>query len=267
MQRREFGRRLLGGSLGLAGLGSLPGVGAFQGGAKKKVLVLTQAAGFRHSSIPVAAQTVQVLGGHTGAWEVVGEAGTPEEVAQAITADRLKGIHLVFFANTTGNLNFTPAGKKAFYDWLEAGGAYGGVHSASDTFHNDPAYLNLVRGEFQTHGPQRKVTIYNQSPQHPACKHIGASFEIFDEIYEFKNWDRSQVHVLLTMKKHPQRDEAGDFPVAWTNRFGNGRMFYTSLGHREDVYENPLYLEHLKGGLLWALGLKSGDERVNNPLV
>lgn len=262
MQRREFNRALLGGCLGITA-----GEALAQGGGKKRVLVITQAAGFRHSSIPVAAETVQVLGNHTGKWEVVGEAGTPEEVAQAVTADRLKGIHLVFFANTTGNLNFTPEGKKAFYDWMEAGGAYAGVHSAGDTFHGDGAYLTLVGGEFQTHGPQRKVTIYNQSERHPACAHIGASFEIFDEIYEFKNWERSRVHVLLTMKKHPQRDETGDFPVAWTKRYGKGRMFYTSLGHREDVYENPLYLEHLKGGIVWALGMAPADDRVNNPLI
>ena len=87
-----------------------------------------------------------------------------------------------------------------------------------------------------------------------------------DEIYEFKNWDRSKCHVLLTMHKHPQRDEQGDFPVAWTNRVGKGRMFYTSLGHREDVYTNPLYLKHLTGGIRWALGLEKGDDTPGNPL-
>jgi type 1 glutamine amidotransferase len=234
--------------------------------AKKRVLIITQAAGFKHSSIPVAAATVKELGEKSGAWEVVGQAGTAEEVAAAITAENLKNVDLVFFANTTGNLGFTPEGKKAFYDWIRNGGAYAGVHSAGDTFHGDADYLDLVRGEFQTHGPQVKVQITVQDPNHPACKGFPSSFEMFDEIYEFKNWDRAKVHVLLTMHKHPQRDEQGDFPVAWTNRLGKGRMFYTSLGHREEMYANDLYRQHLTGGIKWALGLEKGDDKPGNPL-
>ncbi len=263
MNRRDFGRGVLGASLAGAVTGAVEAQGR-----KKRVLTITQAAGFRHSSIGTAAQTVRNLGDYTGKWEVVGEAATAEEVAKAVTANGLRGIDLVFFANTTGNLGFTPEGHKAFYDWIDAGGAWAGVHSSSDTFHGDPAFLNLVRGEFQTHGPQVEVTIYNQDPKHPACAHIGASFKIFDEIYEFKNWDRSRVHVLLTMKQHPQKKQMqGDFPVAWTNRVGKGRMFYTSLGHREEVYMNGLYLDHLRGGISWALGLAQGDDRVSNPLI
>jgi uncharacterized protein len=265
MNRREFAQILAGGAF-LAGAAlSVPGR-AQERKPKKRVMILTQAAGFRHSSIPVAAACVRFLGVQTGAWEVVREAGTPEEVAAAITADGLKDIDLVFFANTTGNLSFTPEGKSAFYQWIENGGAYAGVHSASDTFHGDPQYLNLVRGEFETHGPQVKVTIYNQDPAHPATKDVPESFEIFDEIYLFKNWDRANVHVLLSMKKHPNKDEPGDFPVAWTNRVGKGRMFYTSLGHREDVYINGVYLRHLAGGIRWALGLEPGDDTPGNPI-
>lgn len=233
----------------------------------KRVLVVTNTAGFRHSSIPVAAGTVRALGVGSGDWEVVRELGTPEQVAAGISAPNLRNIDLVVFANTTGNLNFTPEGKRAFYDWINNGGSFVGVHSATDTFHGDPDFLNLIRGEFQGHGPQVMVTVYNQDPSHPACKDLPAQFNIYDEIYEFKNWERSKVHMLLTMKQHPQTKAPGDFPVAWTNRVGRGRMFYTSLGHREDVYQaNNLYLKHLNGGIRWALGLEKGDDSPGNPL-
>lgn len=264
MNRREFGLALVGGALALPACATAGQAGK----GKKKVLLITQAAGFRHSSIPVAATTVRTLGDKTGLWEVCGEAGTAEQVAAAITAENLKGVDLVFFANTTGNLGFTPEGKTAFYQWIEKGGAYAGVHSAADTFHGDAAYLNLVRGEFLTHGPQVKVQVFNQDPKHPATKDLPASFEIFDEIYLYKNWERGRVHVLLSMHQHPNKpDEKGDFPVAWTNRVGRGRMFYTSLGHREDVYQNELYLKHLTGGLKWALGLAEGNDAPGNPIV
>jgi len=263
MTRRIFALALAVGALGAGAWLAKPGASA---PAKKRILIITEANGFKHSSIPTAAATVKSLGEKTGAWEVVAEAGTKDEVASWITADKLKGVDLVFFANTTGNLDFTPEGKKAFYDWINAGGAYAGVHSASDTFHGDADYLNLVRGEFQTHGKQVEVEAFVQDPDHPACKGLPSSFKIFDEIYEFKNWDRGKVHVLLSMHKHPQKDEQGDFPVAWTNRVGKGRMFYTSLGHREEVYANEVYLKHLTGGLMWALGLAKGSDKPGNPV-
>jgi uncharacterized protein len=262
MNRRQFALAVIAGAMAVGAWTALPGASA----EKKKVLVITHAAGFKHSSRPVAAETVKMLGDKTGAWEVVGVADNAEQVNAAVTADKLKNIHLIFFANTTGDLGLTPDNKKAFYEWIKNGGAYAGVHSASDTYHGDADYLDLVRGEFAGHGPQVKVQVFNQDPQHPATKEIPTSFEIYDEIYLFKNWDRNKVHVLLSMKKHPNKDEAGDFPVAWTNRVGKGRMFYTSLGHREDVYQNELYLKHLTGGLMWALGLAQGDDKPGNPI-
>lgn len=262
MDRREFTM-----ALGAGALAALAWDPRSAGAApKKRILVITHAAGFKHSSRPVAAATVRALGEKTGLWEVVAVADNQEQVNASVNAENLKNLDLVFFANTTGDLGLTTDNRRAFYDWMRAGGAYAGVHSASDTYHGDPDYLDLVRGEFLTHGPQVKVTIYNQDPTHPACRELPASFEIFDEIYLFKNWSRDRVHVLLSMHKHPNKDEAGDFPVAWTNRYGKGRMFYTSLGHREDVYQNELYLKHLTGGLKWALGLEKGDDTPGNPI-
>jgi len=236
-------------------------------GKKKKLFFLTSTGGFRHSSIQTAFDTVTSLGKQTGQWEVVGRADNKDEVAKAITAENLKGWDMVFFANTTGDVGMTPEGHHAFHDWIQRGGNYAGVHSAGDTGHDDPDYLNLVRGEFLTHGPQKKVDIYVQDPTHPATRHFAPTFQMFDEIYEFKNWSRYGVHVLLTMHTHPQKGTPGDWPVSWTNRVGKGRMFYTSLGHREDMYANKDYLTHLTGGILWSLGKKKGDETPGNPLV
>lgn len=261
MNRREFALSVVGGALVSTGV-----LAPAEAAGKKKVIAITHAGGFKHSSRPVAAETVRTLGAKTGQWEVVDVLDTQEKVAAGITADTLKNIDMVFFANTTGDIGITPEGKAAFYRWIRGGGAYAGVHSAGDTYHGDADYLDLVRGEFQTHGPQKTVEIFVQDPKHPACQELPASFTIHDEIYEFKNWERARVHVLLSMHKHPQKDEQGDFPVAWTNRVGKGRMFYTSLGHREDVYQNELYLKHLTGGLQWALGLKKGDDTPGNPI-
>jgi type 1 glutamine amidotransferase len=266
MTRRHFALALLGSALLLGTWTAQPGQSQAK---KKKIFVITHATGFKHSSRPVAASAVRFLGDATGIWEVTGVADNQEQLNAFLTPEKLKAVDLVFFANTTGDLGLNADQKKLFYDWIKEGGAYAGVHSAGDTLHNDAGYLDLVRGEFLTHGPQVKVTVYNQDPNHPATKNVPQSFEIYDEIYQYKNWERSKVHVLLSMKKHPdpaKKDEEGDFPVAWTNRSGKGRMFYTSLGHREDVYLNSLYQGHLIGGIKWALGLENGDDTPGNPI-
>ena len=80
-------------------------------------------------------------------------------------------------------------------------------------------------------------------------------FDFFDEIYEFQNFDSAGVHLLLALENHPQTGAPGQFPLAWTNQLGDGRVFYTALGHREEVYQNPLFRDHLAGGIRWALAL------------
>ena len=167
MTRRYFALALLSGALLGGSWSARPG---FTARAKKKVFIITYATGFKHSSRQLAADTVKKLGDETGDWEVVGQADNQEQLDAGITADTLKHINLVFFANTTGDLHLKPEAKTAFYDWIRAGGAYAGVHSAGDTYHGDADYLDLVRGEFQTHGAQREVEITVQDPNHPACK-------------------------------------------------------------------------------------------------
>jgi uncharacterized protein len=100
-----------------------------------------------------------------------------------------------------------------------------------------------------------------------------ANFHIFDEIYQMTNFSRSKVHGLLTMDKHPNNKTPGDYPVSWCKKYGQGKVFYTSLGHREDVWDPTWggdkrnnkpeiaqnYQKHVLGGILWVLGLAPGD--------
>lgn len=185
----------------------------------------------------------------------------------------LKNYDAVIFASTTGDLPLPD--KPGFIDWVAAGHAFIGMHAAADTFHGFPEFIAMLGGEFLAHGPQVSVDCLNQDPQHAATKHLPASWTVFDEIYQFKNFDRAKVHGLLGLDRHPNNGTPGDYPVAWCKRFGQGRVFYTSLGHREDVWEagapaagavkNPAevaarYQEHVLGGILWALGLAAGAD-------
>lgn len=246
----------------------------------KRLLVVTATKGFRHSSIPVAEKVLAQLGERSGAFTVDYARGGPNgrddaEIAEKLSPDALKQYDGVVFANTTGDLAIPD--KQAFLDWIKSGKAFIGMHSASDTFHGYPPFIEMLGGEFLTHGAQVEVECLNQDPAHPACKHLGPSWTVFDEIYILKNFHRERVHGLLWLDKHPNKGVPGDYPIAWAKQVGQGRVFYTSLGHREDIWDpqwtgrdgqrknSPAiaeaYQQHLLGGIKWALGLEKGDAR------
>lgn len=188
----------------------------------------------------------------------------------------LKNYDAVIFANTTGDLPLPD--RDAFIAWINAGHGFVGMHSATDTFHGYRPYIDMIGGEFLSHGAQAQVDALNQDSQCTACKHLPASWSVFDEIYLMKSFDRATVHGLLTLDKHPNTKAPGDYPIAWKKEFGQGRVFYTSLGHREDIWDDDptmkgrkntpevakQYQQHILGGIKWALGLENCPAPVGN---
>lgn len=267
--------------------------------APKKLLVVTTTTGFRHSSIPTLEAEIKQLGEASGEFTVdllqqppnkpadLKRNATEDEKAahknaeeawmltlkqalEKLSPESLKNYDGVVFASTTGDLPIPD--QQGFLDWIKAGHAFIGIHAGSDTFHHWPGFIEMLGGEFQHHGNQVGVDCINADPTHPATAHLPKVWTIQqEEIYEFKNYDSSKVHDLLWMDKHPQdKSQAGHFPVSWCKDYGTGKVFYTSLGHREDVIDtNPnlkdrknsveiskAYDAHLLGGIEWALGLK-----------
>ncbi len=232
--------------------------------AQKKLLVVTATQGFRHSSIPLAEKVLAGLGEQSGIFTVDYARGGAdgkgsEDLKEKLSPDSLKNYDGVVFANTTGDLPLPD--NEAFMKWIQSGKAFIGMHSATDTFHGYPAFIEMIGGEFLTHGPQVGVECINQDPEHPATKHLGAKYSVFDEIYILKNFHREKVHGLLTLDKHPNNLAPGDYPIAWSKQIGRGKLFYTSLGHREDVWLSNDYQKHIMGGIKWALGLEEGDAK------
>jgi type 1 glutamine amidotransferase len=266
-----------------------------QSKSPKRVLVVTTTTGFRHSSIETAEKVIGELAQQSGAFtvdyarvnnnadEFKGADGKPdkskyEPAVKAVLAEKmsptaLQNYDAVIFANTTGDLPLPD--PQAFLDWIKSGKGFIGMHAAGDTFHGFPPFVEMIGGEFKTHGAQVSVDAINQDNQCAACRHLPANWTVFDEIYQFKNFDRSKVHGLLTLDKHPNNKTPGDYPVAWIKNYGQGRVFYTSFGHREDVWEpnSPAqkggiknapevalaYQQHVLGGIKWALGLEKCD--------
>ena len=223
-----------------------------------RLLVATVTKGYRHASIPAAEALLGRLARESGGF-ALDHARTDEELAAKTTAEALAGYAAVVFANTSGDLPV--ASPQGLVDWLAGGGAFVGFHSASDTFHGFPAFLEALGGEFDRHGKQARVDLLVQDRDHPATAGLSPSFEVFDEIYLFERFDRGRVHMLLALDSHPNTGRPGYYPLAWTRAHGRGRVFYTALGHREDVIESGWFARHLLGGIRWALDRKSSSGR------
>ncbi len=312
----EFSRRflLLGATLALSG-------GLNAQAAPKRVLVVGVTEGFRHSAIELGTSIITQMGNDTGLFvvdavdvnpkapEFAGADGRPDKVkvheanvkalADKMSPEGLKQYDAVIFNSTTGDLPIPDI--DAFLAWIKSGKGFLGIHGATDTFRGHKplhAYTRMIGAEFKTHGAQVEVEVINEDPKHPACKHYPAKFKVFDEIYQVNGFDRSTVHGLLTLDKHPNNKTPGDYPIAWCKEYGKGkriyfergaellvakswttspgRVLYTSLGHREDVWdpkwegkrgrENPpetakAFQQHLLGGIKWVLGLEKGDAK------
>jgi type 1 glutamine amidotransferase len=226
-------------------------------GPSARVLVVTHTEGFRHSSIPIAEATIAALG-QTSSLFTTTFCRTAADVAAMLTPAALAGVDAIVFANTTGNLPVSDLG--AVLNWIALGHGFAGMHSASDTYHDAPAYLDMLGNEFLTHGDQATVDALVENSSHPASSPLGQRFRVFDEIYKFRMSNRGRVTMLLSLDRHPadglpEAGQPGDLPLAWAKSYGQGRVFYTALGHREDVWQNALYQQHILGAIRWVLCL------------
>lgn len=250
-------------ALAVALLWLLPTLEAEQ--RRARVLFINATGGYHHSSCEFSVPVIHEMARKSDFFDVVYSSS-----ADLINRKSLKNFDAVFFANTTGDLDTFPLdeeGRSALIDFIRGGKAFIGVHAATDTYKDWKEYYEMIGGSFDGHPWHEEVTIEVEDPVHPAGQPVPSPWTITDEMYIFKNYSRDNVHVILRIKGAPQKDghnvEKGDYPVAWSKYYGKGRVFYTSLGHREDVWANPVYQQHLMGGMRWALGKELGRLRMD----
>ena len=220
-----------------------------------RLLVVTHTTGFRHDSIPAAEEALRQTGLQSGLFTTE-FCRTAEDVRLRLTPSGLTGIDAVFFANTTGNLGIPDL--PAFLDWVASGKGFLGSHSASDTYHEAPSYLAMLGGEFVTHGAIVEAEVRVSEPANPAVAHLAPSVRLADEWYRFQLMGPGRT-VLLKFDRNPAdgvgtAGEAADLPVAWQKPHGAGRVFYTALGHRQEIWDDARFRKHLLEAVRWAMG-------------
>ena len=232
---------------------SIPVAAAAQ---QPRVLVFSRTTGFRHSSIPNGIAAIRKLGQENGF------AVDTSEDAGAFTQKNLARYSAVVFLSTTGDV-LNPAQQDVFERYIQAGGGYVGVHSATDTEYDWPWYGRLAGAYFNGHpgNPNvRKGSYRVLDTTHVSTRGLPARFDREDEFYNFKSIDPT-IHVLIEIdEKSYEGGTNGDHhPMSWYHAFDGGRAWYTNMGHTEATYTEPLFLQHLLGGLRYAIGTGTVD--------
>lgn len=275
MNRRELMSRSA--ALGLGVLLTEPG----QGRARplpNRMLFFTKSSGYEHSVIKQngeqpshAAKVLQELGAAHG-WDV-----THTKDGRVFTKAGLRRYDAVFFY-TTGDLTtpgkdqhppMTREGLSALLEAIQRGLGFVGAHCATDTFHSpvgqfEPAgdradpYIRMIGAEFIQHGQQQTARIRCADPRFPGCAELKNGFELMEEWYSFKDYQKD-LHVILVQETAGMVKAGADrvydrppYPATWARWHGKGRVFYTSMGHREDVWTDSRFQSLLAGGIAWV---------------
>jgi type 1 glutamine amidotransferase len=255
---------------------------------RRRVLVLCKAAGYVHSSIPLAAETVKAMGEKTGAYTTT----ISYDSASINTANLAQYDAIVLDSTTMAFLDdpndaaTTEARRHALLDFVRDGKGLIGIHAAADTYHTDehvthaepvgtwPEFNAMVGGYFKFHWVYPQVlTVRLDDPGSPInAMFQGQEFQIHDETYTLvqNSFSRKNVHVLTSIDyaKMSPEDKAqerykrtdGDYALSWIRREGKGRVFMELLGHSEHIYANTRMMEHLLAGIQYGLGDLEADD-------
>ncbi len=236
------------------------------------ILVISETKGFEHDSVPDAMGTIWKMGHDSRLWDATLRTDT-ELITKQDTKDRnrkdLNYFDALVFASTTGELDLTDDQKKDMMSFIKDDGkGFVGVHAALDTNYKWPEYGEMIGGWFDQHPWFTfNAPIINEDPSFPAVRHFPHEFVKHDEIYQPKAWSRDKVNVLLSLdaskldySNNPRiHRQDHDFAVAWSKMYGKGRVFYSTLGHTEESWDDPdiqkMYFEAIK----WVLGMTDGS--------
>lgn len=217
---------------------------------EKKILVFSKTSGFHHSSIKEGVIALQAM---AAAHKFIADTTTD---AQKFNSKNLKQYAAIVFLNTTGDV-LNPQQEKAFEAYIQSGGGFVGVHAATDTEFDWPWYGKLVGAYFVKHPEQQFANLERIDAKTIATAHLPEIWNRKDEWYNFKDISPA-INVLLNLQESSYQggSNGAHHPMAWYHDFDGGRAFYTGLGHTAESYTDPLFLEHLWGGMQYAMGIK-----------
>ena len=232
---------------------------------KKRLLAIGASKGFQHDSISYALGTLWKLGQETGLWETYIRTDTELITKQPVKKFNRKDLNYfdaVYFY-TTGELDLDEQQKKDLLSFVrDDGKGFIGGHSAADTFYKWPEYGEMIGAYFDLH-PWHRGAHQRGGPQtSPSRRTFRRRSALRDEIYQFKDYSRDKVRVLMSidtssvdLKAKMVKRTDGDFAMAWVKNYGKGRVFFNALGHDNEVYDRPDIQKMFIEGVKWAMGM------------
>lgn len=217
-----------------------------------RLLVFSYTDGWRHDSIEAGVEAIELLG------EENGVSVYATEDSGHFTEYDLSNYDAIIFLNTTEAI-FNEEQRDAFRSYIQNGGGFVGVHSASDTEYDWPWYGELVGAYFDSHpnNPNvRNARIEIVNSDHRSTDMLPNPWERDDEWYNFRQIpDHVEVLLQLDTESYEGSAHPGNHPIAWYHEFDGGRAFYTGLGHTIESYSEDLFLQHLWGGIEYSMGI------------
>ena len=249
-------------------LGGLPRPAAAQQ-PRKRVLALgdTGTRTYQHAAISHALATIERLGRQTGLYDTWIRTDTQLVTKRSSAHRNLSDFDAIFFYSI-GELPMSDEQKADLLSFVrEDGKGFVAAHTGNNAFYSWPEFSELVGGRFDDHPWELfDAPVVVEDPGFPAMKPFPAAFTLNDEIYQAKEFSRDRVRVLARLD--PEKLDLGttrvhrtdkDFAVAWAHSYGKGRVFYSTFGHRPELWDRAdiqtMYLEALK----WSMGLTDAD--------
>lgn len=217
---------------------------------KPNILVFSKTEGHRHKSIPTGINFMTELALKNN-WNI-----SFSEDSNDFEDENLEQYNVVVFLNTSGNL-FNESQKKALKTYMANRNGFVGVHAASNTEKEWPWFTEMVGATFKDHPKVQNATLkINKSIEHPATNHLKET-EIFrDEWYNFINPVSKKVNVLASLVEHSYQGKkmnTDNHPITWYHHYDGGRVFYTGMGHTDEIYKDARFQKLIQGAILWAL--------------
>ena len=237
--------------------------------AVKHLLIIGEEKGYRHEAVSHAAATLERLGRESGLWVTTIRTDTEALTKKKLeyNAKNLNDFDAVVFY-TGGELEMNAEQKAALLSFVhDDGKGFVGVHSAAITFADWPEYRDMIGGFYDEHPwVTFDAPIVVEDVNFPGMQQWPKQFVLRDEIYQMKDWSRKNLRVLMKLDttkidlKNPQVHRKDlDFAVAWAKMYGKGRVYYSTLGHVEQNWDDPRFQQMYVGAIKWAMGLVDAD--------
>ena len=216
---------------------------------KPSILIFYKTNGYHHSCIPAGIEAIKKLGKQNGF-----SVDTTDDSLN-FTSNNLKRYAALVFLCPTGKV-LGPDQEAALKNYIEQGGGWVGIHSATDCEYNWPWYNQLAGAYFKSHPAQQEAKLMITNKNHPATAGMPDTWIRKDEWYNFKDLS-PDITVLINIDEtsYTGGENGANHPMAWYQDFDGGRAFYTEMGHTEESWSDPIYLKHILGGIEWAMGM------------